>query len=155
MTTPTALLFSATLRKCVLLLVFLACCSAAISAQTCRVNCGKGENGQITYREVFEYDYVSEKPTFPGGDSRFVSYINNNRRYPAEAYRRGIQGRVTCTFVVNANGTISNVRVLKGVEASLNQEAVRILTSMPKWHPGKIDGQPVPVRVIWPIPFRR
>jgi protein TonB len=57
--------------------------------------------------------------------------------------------------VVNADGTVSNICVLKGVEHSLDQEALRIFASMPAWKPGKIDGIPVPVRVIWPVPFRK
>lgn len=125
------------------------------SAQTCRVNCGTSSNGTRTYMEVYEYDYVAEKPSFPGGDSRLVAFINETRRYPEEAYAKGIQGRVMCSFVINTDGTVSNISVLKGVEKSLNQEAVRIFSKMPVWTPGRLDGVPVPVRVIWPVPFRK
>ncbi len=133
--------------------VFVAALPA--SAQTCRINCGRSGDGSILYKEVYEYDFVSEKPSFPGGDSRLVSFINKERRYPEHAYRKGIQGRVTCSFVVNVDGSISNITILKGVEPSLNKEALRIFSQMPEWIPGKLDGRPVPVRVIWPIPFRR
>lgn len=125
------------------------------AAQTCRIHCGRGDNGHAVYKEVYEYDFVCEKPVFPGGNSSLVRFINEHRRYPSDAYRRGIQGRVTCSFVVNADGSVSNIQVLKGVEQSLNQEALRIFASMPAWKPGKIDGIPVPVRVIWPVPFRK
>ena len=124
-------------------------------AQTCRVACGVNTRGQRTYKEVYEYDYVSVKPEFPGGETNLICFINKTRHYPREAYRKGIQGRVTCSFVVNPDGTVTNVQVLKGVEATLNAEAVRIFTKMPVWIPGEIDGRPVPVRVIYPIPFRK
>ncbi len=124
-------------------------------AQTCRVTAGMTADGRRSYMEVYEYDYVEDKPQFPGGDSRLVTFINETRRYPAKAYREGVEGRVTCSFVVNTDGSISHISVLKGVEYSLNQEAMRIFSKMPDWSPGRIDGHPVPVRVIWAIPFRK
>lgn len=125
------------------------------SAQTCRVSLGVNSSGQRAYMEVYEYDYVSEKPEFPGGDSRLVEFINSNRRYPEDAYRAGVQGRVTCSFVVNADGVISHLKVVKSVEESLNKEALRVFSMMPAWTPGKINGCAVPVRVIRSIPFRK
>lgn len=129
--------------------------SLKAGAQTCRVSCGTTADGTQAYIEVYEYDYVMEKPCFPGGDSQLVRFINEHRRYPQEAYRKGVQGRVTCSFVVNADGSVSNIQVLKGVEKTLNEEAKRIFAKMPQWQPGRIDGVPVPVRVIWPVPFRK
>lgn len=127
-----------------------------VSAQTCRVRAGKAApNGCQNYIEVYEYDYVKEKPSFPGGNSKLVKFINDNREYPAEAYKKGIQGRVTCSFVVNTDGTVSHISIIRGVEQSLNREAVRIMSKMPEWIPGKHDGQTVPVRVIWSVPFRK
>lgn len=125
------------------------------SAQTCRVSSGVSADGHISYKEVYEFDYVEEKPQFPGGGTSLVNYINEHRRYPAKAYAVGIEGRVTCSFVVNADGTVSNITVIRGVEPSLNREAVRILSSMPLWTPGKLEGQSVPVRVICAVPFRK
>ena len=124
------------------------------AAQTFRVT-GEMANGVRTYIEVYEYDYVSEKPSFPGGDEMLVHYINEERRYPAKAYKDGVQGRVTCSFVVNTDGSVSHVRVLRGVEHSLNQEAVRLIRRMPAWRPGRLDGQVVPVRVIYSVAFRK
>ena len=126
-----------------------------LPAQTCRVAVGVAADGSTSYMEVYEYDYVEEKPRFPGGDCKLVSYINEHRRYPAEAYQAGVEGRVLCSFVVNTDGNISNVAVLRGVEKTLNKEAVRILSRMPNWTPGKLQGQNVPVRVVWAVPFRR
>lgn len=126
-----------------------------VSAQTCRVNIGSTNTGCISYMEVYEYDYVTEKPSFPGGDSELMKFINNTREYPKTAYERGIQGRVTCSFVVNADGTVSHISVIRGVEPSLNKEAIRILSRMPEWTPGKLNGHNVPTRVVWSVPFRK
>lgn len=125
------------------------------NAQTCRVNIGSSQSGSVNYIEVYEYDYVSEKPCFPGGDALLMQFINSHREYPKEAYSKGIQGRVTCSFVVNADGSICHISVLKGVEASLNQEAIRIFSEMPAWIPGKLEGKAVPTRVVRSVPFRR
>ena len=108
-------------------------------AQTCKVNCGVNHEGCLKYKEVYEYDYVTEKPSFPGGETKFVRYINKTREYPKEAYEKGIEGRVICSFVVNSDGSISNIQILRGVEKSLNNEAVRIISKMPDWVPGRID----------------
>ncbi len=124
-------------------------------AQTCRVSSGVNADGTRTYKEVFEFDYVEVKPEFPGGRPSMINYINQHRRYPAEAYARGVEGRVTYSFVVNTDGSVSNITVLRGVEPSLNREAIRIISKMPSWSPGKISGQPVPVRVICAVPFRK
>lgn len=137
----------------IILLILLSAGSA--HAQTCRVSIGTSSEGHAAYMEVYEYDYVTDKPCYPGGDCRLIEFINNTRQYPQKAYKAGIQGRVTCSFVVNSNGSISHIRVLKSVEESLNREAVRILSLMPDWVPGRVDGHPVPVRVIRSIPFRK
>ncbi len=137
-----------------LALAFLAALAPEASAQTFRV-AGETANGVRTYIEVYEYDYVSEKPSCPGGDEMLMHYINEERRYPAKAYKDGVQGRVTCSFVVNTDGSVSHVKVLRGVEQSLNQEAVRLIRKMPAWRPGKLDGQAVPVRVIYAVAFRK
>lgn len=136
-----------------LLTSILGCLSA--NAQTFRVNIGTTPSGCVNYMEVYEYDYVTEKPTFPGGDSQLMRFINENREYPKAAYKRGIQGRVTCSFVVNVNGSVSHISVLRGVEPTLNKEAIRVLEKMPEWKPGKLNGQVVPTRVVWSVPFRK
>lgn len=128
---------------------------APVNAQTCRIAMGETAQGCKAYMEVYEYDYVTEKPSFPGGDWKLVEFINENRQYPKKAYEAGIQGRVTCSFVVMSNGSINHIKVLKSVEDSLNEEAIRIIASMPDWEPGRLDGRAVPVRVIRSIPFRK
>lgn len=143
------------LNKVILAAALALAAPAVAEAQTCRIAMGVTAEGHKSYMEVYEYDYVTEKPVFPGGDWKMVEFINANRRYPKKAYDAGIQGRVTCSFVVMSNGSISHIKVLKSVEDSLNEEAMRILASMPDWQPGRIEGRPVPVRVIQSIPFRK
>lgn len=126
-----------------------------VFSQTCRVNIGSRASGCLNYIEVYEYDFVSEKPSFPGGDSNLMTFINDTRKYPQEAYKKGIQGRVTCSFVVNTDGSVTHISVLRGVEPSLNKEAIRILSLMPEWIPGRHEGKVVPVRVVWSVPFRK
>lgn len=137
-------------------LVALAAAPALSVGQTCRMRVQIDSKGpRVEYREVYQYDYVWEKPSFPGGDADLLHFINKHRRYPKKAYKKGVEGRVTCAFIVNADGSVSDVQVIKGVEPSLNEEAVRIFRMMPQWHPGRINGQPVPVRVIRAVPFRK
>lgn len=129
---------------------------ATTQAQTCRMRVSVSSNGgDVVYREVYEYDYVWEKPSFPGGDDKLMCFINKHRKYPKKAYKAGIQGRVLCSFIVNTDGCVSDIQVYKGVEQSLNEEAIRILSKMPKWTPGRMNGMAVPVRVIRAVPFRR
>ena len=106
------------------------------------------------YMNVYEYDVVDFQPQFPGGDCAMVKFINDERRYPSDAYERRIEGRVLCSFVVNTDGTISHVQVMRGVEESLDREAVRIIGNMPRWEAGRMGQNPVPVYCILPIAFR-
>lgn len=126
-----------------------------IEAQTCRVSEGLTSDGSHAYKEVFEYDFVDVKPTFPGGNAALMAYVNKTRQYPAEAYEKGLEGRVTCSFVVNADGNISHLKVIKGSYKQFNIEAMRILAEMPNWIPGRQGDRCVPVRVIHCIPFRK
>lgn len=136
-------------------LAVLTIVSTQMSAQTIRINVGVDNAGYTTYIEAFENDYVSEKPTFPGGETKLMEFINSNRQYPPQAYEQGIQGRVTCWFIVNADGSISNVNILRSVNSLLNEEAIRIFSMMPCWEPGRIDGVPVPVRVVRSVRFKK
>ena len=129
--------------------------AGSAAAQTCRVSAGHSANGCKSYKEVFEYDFVEVKPSFPGGHEALLNYIHSNRQYPTDAYERGIEGRVTCSFVVNIDGNISHIRVIRGCDKSLNEEAIRLLSEMPSWLPGRHLSQSVPVRVVHSIPFRK
>ena len=124
-------------------------------AQTIRVLAGIDEYGVMNYIEAFEYDVVTDKPSFPGGEDKLTEFINTNRVYPREAYEKGIQGRVTCWFIVNSDGRVSNVSLLRSVNHQLNEEAIRIFGLMPPWIPGRMEGIPVPVRVVRSVWFRK
>ena len=130
-------------------------CSQKTLAQTVRVNIGTDNSGTTRYMDVYEYDCVTEKPSFPGGEAKLTEFINANREYPQDAYKQSIQGKVTCWFIVNTDGTVSNVNLLKSVWRSLDLEAMRIFSIMPAWIPGKINGISVPVRVVRTVRFRK
>ena len=83
---------------------------------------------RMVMMDVYEYDFVDVQPQLPGGERALMNYINQTREYPYHAYHNKIQGRVVCSFVVNIDGSISNVEVIKGVEESLNREAVRVIS---------------------------
>lgn len=109
----------------------------------------------VHYMQIYEYNSVDIPPTFPGGNMALMSFINHERCYPHDAYEKGIQGRVVCGFVVNEDGHISDISVVKSVEESLDREAVRVVSMMPHWLAGVHDNQAVPVFCIVTIPFRR
>ncbi len=97
---------------------------------------------------------VEEQPEFPGGQAALMKFLSDNIRYPVIAQENGIQGRVICSFVVEKDGSITDVQVVRGVDPSLDKEAVRVIQSMPKWKPGKQRGKAVRVRFTLPIVFR-
>lgn len=100
------------------------------------------------------YDVVEQMPSFPGGISGLRTYLSQNTRYPAEAQETCVQGRVVVSFVVEKDGHISDVTVLRSVDPSLDKEAVRVIRNMPRWSPGKQGGEPVRVRYTVPVSFR-
>lgn len=97
---------------------------------------------------------VEQMPSFPGGEIEMQRFIRDNLKYPVIAQENGIQGRVTIRFVVTKDGTISDVQVLRGIDASCDKEAVRVVKSMPKWIPGKQNGRNVPVYFTLPVVFK-
>ena len=98
---------------------------------------------------------VDPMPEFPGGMSALFDYLKFNTRYPKQAYRKGIEGRVVCQFVVAIDGKISNVEVVRSSgDKSLDREAVRVIRSMPKWKPGKYQGKPVSTKYSCPVTFK-
>jgi periplasmic protein TonB len=96
---------------------------------------------------------VEEPPTFPGGDAALYKWLGENLKYPEEAKELGIQGRVFVSFVVEPDGSASNVVVKRGIGGGCDEEAIRIVKAMPKWSPGKQRGQPVRVQFNLPIKF--
>ena len=100
------------------------------------------------------FDIVEQQPLFPGGPTALMKYLSENTKYPVVAQENGVQGRVTVQFVVEKDGSISDVHVLRGVDPSLDREAVRVVKSMPRWTPGKQNGITVRVNYRVPVLFR-
>ena len=100
------------------------------------------------------FDVVEEMPSFPGGNGALMSYLNSNVKYPVVAQENGVQGRVIISFVVERDGSISDVKVARSVDPSLDREAQRVVKSMPRWTPGKQNGQTVRVKYTVPVVFR-
>lgn len=104
--------------------------------------------------ETKVFDVVEQMPSFPGGDAELMKYLSSHIKYPVVAEENGIQGRVIATFVVERDGSISDVKVFKSVDPSLDKEAIRVLKSMPKWIPGRQNGSAVRVKYTVPVTFR-
>ena len=100
------------------------------------------------------FDIVEQQPLFPGAPAALMKYLSENTKYPVVAQENGVQGRVTVQFVVEKDGSISDVHVLRGVDPSLDKEAVRVVKSMPRWTPGKQNGITVRVNYRVPVLFR-
>jgi len=96
---------------------------------------------------------VEEQPRFPGGNDARIKFLLKNVKYPEEARDLGIQGRVFVTFVVEIDGSITDVKILRGIGGGCDKEAIRVVKSMPKWIPGKQRGVPVRVQFNLPIKF--
>ncbi len=100
------------------------------------------------------FTVVEKQPEYPGGTAELFKYLSKAIKYPVIAQENGIQGRVVCSFVVNRDGSIVDIQVMRGVDPSLDKEAVRVISEMPKWKPGEQRGKPVRVRFILPVQFR-
>ena len=107
-----------------------------------------------TKKNDMVFDVVEVMPQFPGGQIAMLKYIMENIKYPEQAMKEGIQGRVAVRFIVEKDGSISDVKPVLSVHPLLNKEAVRVVKSMPKWTPGKQNGKPVRVRFNVPVMFK-
>ncbi|MBR1395160.1 MAG: TonB family protein [Prevotella sp.] len=106
------------------------------------------ENNPLNFR------IVEELPEFPGGAVEMMRWLTKNLRYPPSAQQRKVQGKVIAQFIVNVDGSISNIEIQKSAEASLDREALRVLHLMPQWKPGKQDAKPCRTQVCIPIVFK-
>ena len=104
--------------------------------------------------ETKVFDVVEQMPEFPGGQAALLKWIGDNIKYPAIAEENGIQGRVVCTFVVERDGSVTDVQVARSIDPSLDKEAVRVLKKMPKWIPGRQNGSAVRVKYTVPVTFK-
>ena len=103
-------------------------------------------------KEAEIFTVVEENPTFPGGETKLYKYLGESIKYPEEAKELGIQGRVFVNFVIETDGAVSNVKVLRGIGGGCDEEAIRVIQSMPRWTPGKQRG--IPVRVSYNLPIK-
>lgn len=100
------------------------------------------------------FTVVEQMPMYPGGDAALMGYLRDNIHYPTIAAENGVQGRVVVGFVVERDGSITDVKILRGVDPSLDREAMRVVKSMPRWNPGKQNGSAVRVKYQVPVSFR-
>ncbi len=110
---------------------------------------------EVVEEEAIPFQLVEEKPSFQGGDAnQFSKWVNQRLEYPEVARENGIQGRVTLQFTVEKDGSVTKVRVLRGIDPALDKEAVRVVSSSPKWKPGKQRDRAVPVTYTFPVIFQ-
>lgn len=126
-----------------LLLIIMA---MPLSAQT---------EGGTDNEPVYNMAMMQQQPKFPGGTSEMYKWLGNNIKYPEEAKKEGVSGKVIVDFVITKTGKTDKVRVVRGLHPALDQEAVRVIKAMPAWTPGKQNGQPVNVSYTLPITFRQ
>lgn len=100
------------------------------------------------------FDVVEKMPEYPGGQAALFEYLSKNVKYPADAEKKKVEGRVLVTFVVNTDGSITDIEVVRKAFPSLDAEAVRVISGMPKWIPGEQKGQKVRVKYTVPLNFR-
>ncbi len=104
--------------------------------------------------ENISADIVEQMPEFPGGNEKMMEFISSNTQYPQEAKNKGVQGRVLVNFVVDTDGSVTDVDVMKGIGGGCDEEAVRVVKSMPKWQPGMQRGKAVRVQYLVPVNFK-
>jgi TonB family protein len=105
--------------------------------------------------EEVPFAELEKKPSFRGGDANeFSKWVNSQLIYPKTAKKNGVQGRVTLQFTIETNGRVTNVEVIRGVDESLDKEAVRVVSNSPRWKPGYLDGKPVRVTYTFPVIFQ-
>ena len=112
------------------------------------------EDDDLEFEDLdFEWDVVQQMPSFPGGEKNLFKFLKNNTNYPELSRQRGTQGKVIASFVVEKDGSISDIKILKGVDQYIDQESIKVIKAMPKWKPGKQMGKKVRVRQILPLKF--
>ena len=116
--------------------------------------CVVPEMGEVGNPEHEVYQIVEQMPAFPGGEEKLLEFLSKNIEYPEEARKAEIQGRVFVGFVVEKDGSVGDVKVLRGIGGGCDEEAVRVVKSMPKWKPGMHKGEPVRVSYQIPIHFK-
>lgn len=151
------------MKKIITLSAFLVLLGSNLRAQNV-INPTNEKDGPTILRAVGDdsttsdnekvYQVVGQQPNFPGGKEELFKYLAYNMIYPADAAKNKVEGRVLVTFVIEHDGSISNVNVVNSVYPSLDKEAIRVVSEMPKWIPGKANGKTVRVKYTIPITFR-
>jgi protein TonB len=129
-----------------LVAMFVLITGTAMSQTTPKPDAKQDANGVYQTAEVM--------PSYPGGNDALMKYLSTNLKYPENAKSSKIQGKVFVSFVVNSDGKVSNVKVLRGISGGCDEEAVRVVQAMPNWIPGKQKGNNVPVQFNLPIQFK-
>ena len=111
----------------------------------------KAQTHKDTTADDKVYKVCEQMPIYEGGDAALMKYIGENLKYPEEAKERGLQGRVVVGFIIEKDGSLTNFKVLRAVDRALDAEALRVVKGMPKWIPGRQNGQCVRVRYLLPI----
>ena len=106
------------------------------------------------YDEPLDFRVVEDLPQFPGGAVEFMKWLTKNLKYPATAQQRKVQGRVVAQFIVNQDGSVSDIQVVERLSTECDREALRVLRMMPKWQPGLMDAKPCRTKVCIPIVFK-
>ena len=132
--------------KNALLIIIFSICAIALQAQTT-------DSTQTESDGISVFNLVEKQPEFPGGEQALLDYIGSNVHYPKKARKKNIQGTVYISFIVEKDGKVSTVRVLRGIGGGCDEEAVRVVSSMPAWKPGYQRGKPVRVQFNLPIRF--
>lgn len=132
------------MKKLILMLLMAECCLISAHAQKTVVS--------QTNQKVF--DTVEQMPEYPGGMQAMIEFLQTNMKYPEDAEKQKVEGRVMVQFVVETDGSVSDVHVAKQVFPSLDAEAIRVVKAMPNWTPGKEKGRVVRVKYLLPIVFR-
>lgn len=115
----------------------------------------QGAKEETIVEEEIPFTIVEDKPTFQGGDENtFTKWVFDRLVYPEIAKENGVQGRVILQFLIGTDGSVSDVKVVRGIDASLDKEIVRVVASSPKWKPGRLRGKPVKFRYTFPVIFQ-
>lgn len=134
-------------------LLFLASCGNEMYDQINTLEIALAEN--IPIEESRYFIEVEQMPSYPGGFAAMMKFLKDSINYPDQAYNDSIQGRVVCTFYIDKDdGSVSDIKVVKSVHPLLDAEAVRVISLMPNWIPGKLNGEPLNVKYTIPVIFR-
>ncbi len=143
------------MKKVKYLIIGLTLCTLTISNLFAQDNTKETTDSistDLTNQKVF--DKVEKQPEFPGGSKNLHSFISSRLRYPKNAFKKGIEGVVVCSFIVSSTGKVEDIQVVRSVHPTLDTEAINVLKLMPKWEPGETNGVAVDVYFTLPIRFK-